>query len=686
MNGDDSLLVPSERAFEQSLPFCIEVDKYIASGKSAIFHMCQRSGQTSLYRHIQNVTSKDVGCDVCVIALSEYTISNEVNYIEIARSIQRSADVPRDEQIDNRWKFRSFLLDLDSNLSQPLVIVISVSGPDFSKHAFELICDFHKSMSEMILSTSLLRLIVVDDYSLYFYERWRTAQNSRWDIFFREFYTGFSKKEHRDYFLDCISHSNDISIWNSIVDELYTMTGGHYGITLDVLSYIEHRRWTSFPDDWAQQVRIEISKGDVVEFLKAALEEDGQKISKRALQFIEPNTIDASDTRVDQFIRRVGLLKAEGEFTFQLDQGILGQLLILYSETSKKVGPVLNFNSCGLNSLEEVPSLEDDDFVIVHLSDIHFGEDFPFNITEADEKEFPDRLNLVDAIVSDLDGLELLERIDGIVVSGDLTNIASMPEFLRARVFIDTLLDKLNVTSDSLSIIGGNHDVEWFSEENEVRTYSEDPPASKANLGVFMELLSGNGATDARLTSIRSRSAARELMIIAVDSNFVESRDAGGIGFVSKDTLAKATNLVDAGLSELDEKINSTVWCVTHHHVFPVLDAPVEDARRGKVTTMASAATLLDGCSQMSVEVILHGHEHQPTITKSTRWHCSNERSFRPISVVGAGSIGAPPVKLGPFSRNHYYVIHSKRESLIVMSRMLGDTKMGFTSHANLRA
>jgi hypothetical protein len=123
-----------------------------------------------------------------------------------------------------------------------------------------------------------------------------------------------------------------------------------------------------------------------------------------------------------------------------------------------------------------------------------------------------------------------------------------------------------------------------------------------------------------------------------------------------------------------------------HHHVVPVSSAEVWRALERKVSVMGNAADLLEFAAEVGAEVILHGHEHQPLVTISRRW--SSDESvpdFHPVVILGAGSFSLQTQDLGPFRRNHYFLLYRRPGDLIVRSRELNETTMAFVRHRDLR-
>jgi len=88
---------------------------------------------------------------------------------------------------------------------------------------------------------------------------------------------------------------------------------------------------------------------------------------------------------------------------------------------------------------------------ILHLSDVHLTAD-------------DDPVARLQPLISDLtdqqDGLGL-ERLDYLVISGDLTNRASAEEFEQAYQFISQLIERFELSAERCIIVPGNHDLSW---------------------------------------------------------------------------------------------------------------------------------------------------------------------------------------------------------------------------------
>ena len=89
---------------------------------------------------------------------------------------------------------------------------------------------------------------------------------------------------------------------------------------------------------------------------------------------------------------------------------------------------------------------------ILHLSDIHVSPD-------------TDPLSRLQPLTSDLRDKEFLEieRLDYLVITGDLTDKAQPEEFEKVHEFLSRLIEQFQLSAERCIIVPGNHDLSWFS-------------------------------------------------------------------------------------------------------------------------------------------------------------------------------------------------------------------------------
>jgi len=324
---------------------------------------------------------------------------------------------------------------------------------------------------------------------------------------------------------------------------------------------------------------------------------------------------------------------------------------------------------------------EDDDIVVLHISDMHLGPSYPFRLPHGVlSRQETGKKSLAQMLAADLEDLKLVGRIDSLVISGDFTETARLDQFNRAREVLQEILDKIGLDLSRVVVTAGNHDLDWTPGAlNQTEPMSG---VSRETYETFRELLRFEGGALVDVHSFPSLTGKTLLRVLSLDSNFVEGPKAAGIGYISEDAFYEADRLLK--LQDTSKFETFRTWIVLHHHVFPATSLTIEEVQRPKLTVLANSSDLLAFAGQIGAEVILHGHEHQPSVTVARRWPADTGLDFQPIIGVGAGSISAPRSDLGPFSRHQYFILFRKSDHIVIRSRAMGDTGLAFGPHRDL--
>jgi hypothetical protein len=113
---------------------------------------------------------------------------------------------------------------------------------------------------------------------------------------------------------------------------------------------------------------------------------------------------------------------------------------------------------------------------ILHLSDLHVGAgDNPLSLFQP----------LAAALRDGNEGLEV-ERLDYLVISGDITDRASPQEFEKAHAFVSELIQQFGLTAERCILVPGNHDLDWNTEVYKWEK-KRQVDASRLKPGTFIE-------------------------------------------------------------------------------------------------------------------------------------------------------------------------------------------------------
>jgi predicted phosphodiesterase len=571
-------------------------------------------------------------------------------------------------------------------LKSPERLLVFLMGGGRGREAsqFDLVTVFHGVLGELPAEDKdRLVVCVLDDFSLFYYEDWRTQGVSRWDYFSERLSLG---PVGADALRERLASLGGNEPWTSAavagVGEIHRLTGGHPGLVLEIVSGLRDLKEELPEDFWTSQALRLLRASPILESLHRALAEDSERLSAVAHAYAEPQPVTNDFARPElQILRQLGILTWVGPATAVLCGGVIRELV---EERAAAPAAAIRPSPAGPSAilLDSIPP-DEDDLVILHLSDIHLGDHYPFRRPGSSNLENLALRSAGELLSQDLDRLKLAGRIDALIASGDFTSRGKIGEFRRAREVIEDLMKAVGLDKEKLLVIAGNHDVDWAPEGQDHKV--AETGVSRDNYATFREILDKPGDPPAEMLEIPSRSGKTILRLLALDSNYVEGEKAGGTGFIDPKAFDLGRQLLRENAALHPDRELAT-WIVVHHHVLPVNSAEVRNALQHKVSVMGNAADLLELAAEVRAEVILHGHEHQPLVTIARRW--SSDESipdFHPVVILGAGSFSSPYTDLGPFRRNHYFLLYRRAGDLIVRSRALGDNGLAFGKHRDLQ-
>ncbi|MDP1847639.1 MAG: metallophosphoesterase [Solirubrobacteraceae bacterium] len=299
------------------------------------------------------------------------------------------------------------------------------------------------------------------------------------------------------------------------------------------------------------------------------------------------------------------------------------------------------------------------------LSDLHLSEDH-HAFALAPELGAPDLLAVLD---DDLrNNLGSLPPA-GVILAGDLTWEGSAEQFEHARSFVSRLRSawELDLHSQVLAI-PGNHDITHLEPGG-------GAPAPGQAAGPIAELGFREFVSQAlKFPANDYLSMGRRLLlgngvpvdVLALNSCRLELHDYAGYGYVGRDQAL--AGFAEMGWTPGRERGPRLRILVIHHHVLPV--APVEDLGAGRYSLTLDAGELLHTALEYGVDLIVHGHQHQPFLgTFSRAAPAASFGTERSIVVHGAGSVGVATEHLGLIGRNAYSVLRIESDHVRVTVR-----------------
>jgi predicted MPP superfamily phosphohydrolase len=280
---------------------------------------------------------------------------------------------------------------------------------------------------------------------------------------------------------------------------------------------------------------------------------------------------------------------------------------------------------------------------ILHLSDLHFGDDYGFPLARR-RGEGVDRPTLHELLATRL-LRELGVRVGVIVVSGDLITRGNANNYPAVEAFLLDLLRALDLEREHCVIVPGNHDLWVTNVDHPTRDYSHEAPYRQFVSAFFRADFQGLE----RVRRYRTR-VGDDLVFIELNSSRIRSDALKDYGYVSKHRYESLLEWVNAVLRDDPAPTGrSILFAVLHHHVLPVWAVSIPDDKR-PVSLCLDAGELIDQFQKHHIRFVLHGHQHFPFMGVVSRAPTGIDVNWRreaeSVFVLGCGSSGARPDRL----------------------------------------
>lgn len=283
---------------------------------------------------------------------------------------------------------------------------------------------------------------------------------------------------------------------------------------------------------------------------------------------------------------------------------------------------------------------------ILHLTDLHFSTapNRDQHVWRYDSEGEETRNTMVEAIGSVLKTED--HKIGLLVVSGDFTFVGSKEEFAEAKTAILHLLGMLDLSTDHLVIVPGNHDIQWTTDDSYEHNspVRQAPPKARANYEAFYrELMRHEPNRHLAMARRFAFPSGRMIELCALNSSSLET---------GKDFLAGMGRTDEAAFSEVSEvlgwsghKSAAVRMMVIHHHLALTEDLEPADGYGKGYGLAVDAVRIQRMARQKGVHLALHGHKHRSFIWRSTVYelpeHTKPQHRLGELSIIGGGSAGS---------------------------------------------
>jgi hypothetical protein len=664
----------------QYIPVWRRIVNSLTEGKSVIITIPRFSGSKDLMLAARRRFEQSV---ICVeIEISRAVQLGLLSYATLWQGIAEELQYRGNWKVDDRSELEAGLLKVLGTRRRPTILLLDGGGRIEEEEFYNLLMSLDYVASQLQGGEVNFRFLVTNEFVLERYERAKGDElRSRFRITYRLRWAPLSLNELYEMLCRVLkgqdSGTEDVK---QIAAKLSELTGGHSGLVKEILEDLEAREWRYDQGYWLDEAKKVLGDGHVLNGLRRCIEEDAMGIAQTALEYTTPDYPREPGSPRIQIMQELGVVYRASGSTIALFPGMIGEFMqgVSRAKREKRLGTVASWS--GMRRFEgEALKPEDNDFVVLHLSDLHIGKEHAFRLPYRKGVLNEGKSSLVGVVTQDILSLDLDRRVDALVVSGDVTCNGNHEEFLRASEVIKELLLKLALGEDRLVVVAGNHDIDWSPGDFAVGVENRDD-VSREPFDKFVEQFGKPGKGRPYLVEVVARSGRRRLQLLAMDSNYVEGPESAGIGYVSRESLEKAEELLRQSGGGDEEEV--LIWLILHHHVLPIISAELGEARGRRVSVMGNAAEVFAKARRWRVEMILHGHQHQPALTLAQRGQgMVEDLDLRGVAVLGAGSCGAYREALGPIARNQYYVIARRVADFVIRSRIMGEQELRFVAH-----
>ena len=338
------------------------------------------------------------------------------------------------------------------------------------------------------------------------------------------------------------------------------------------------------------------------------------------------------------FLQREKIIKVDPGTRFQLEQDIKevekqiqeieGRIEQEQANLSTKVRK--NINPISSDNIS-IPLTN-----ILHLSDLHFGTT-------------DDAYNWYDTLAQDLRYELECDKLEAVILSGDIANKSTPEEYIAAKQFIDDLANEFQLQPQQIIIVPGNHDLNWGISESAYNLqrrkdytgsldenhiidkgdYVEVLDTKKyqqrfANFSKFyQDIKAENYPLEYEQQGILHHLPEQKLLILGLNSAWQLDHYYRTRAGIHPRAISNALRLIRQN-PEYQNCIKIAVW----HHP---LNSPYED--RIKDTGF------IERLAQAGFRFAIHGHIHK---AENSLYRYDLSTTGRKLDIICAGTFGAP--------------------------------------------
>ncbi|CAK2593618.1 3',5'-cyclic AMP phosphodiesterase CpdA [Vibrio crassostreae] len=320
---------------------------------------------------------------------------------------------------------------------------------------------------------------------------------------------------------------------------------------------------------------------------------------------------------------------------------------------------------------------------ILHLSDLHFGLDHGFVVSDK-VLERGTAKTLSDCILTDLKRVKANKDIAAIIITGDFTTRSDWSDSTKNLIIseLHSIASGLGVDKSNIITLPGNHDMKRYPsdsniDENKLAGNTQVTYEHERDYRLFSEELTGKHWKSQLDYNIIVSLGDVDLFLSIMNSCRVTSSKLTEYGYVGSLGLDILDDLANLNMSKPTYKMMAL-----HHHLVPI--SQVEMPNRNAISLTLDAVELLDKAANVGIHMALHGHQHENRIAQYHSFSLANEDPKSPILIVSGGSTGVSRERRAESTRNSYNLLTFELDKIKLRIReVISDGKRGYDLYDN---
>lgn len=240
--------------------------------------------------------------EIKIIQLKPHNINNQKGLQNFWNSFTEQLSLS-ENILTNKFDLYKNLKESISNFSKNIIIILSTDGQGKEKFMFRIVDMLHDLITENSNSEikSKLSILIIDNYTLHFYEKKHTESSSRWYRFKRIFFEPFKKSTIEDIL------PKEIFNKEKCAEAIIRYTSGHCRLVIDAISGLVRKVKIINENNYDDIIKNILLESDVIDsFINVILQNPSHYLP--ILEYYKQARITESNKADIQHLIHIGII------------------------------------------------------------------------------------------------------------------------------------------------------------------------------------------------------------------------------------------------------------------------------------------------------------------------------------------------------------------------------------------